>query len=106
MDIKKQVIKVENVRVGHKCDNCGKTIYQSKFPDEWHHFMSYHNECGDDSCESVKSYDVCRPKCYIEKLTKIVETEMRDVNDGEVDNMEIQFARRMVFYFKNACKDK
>src|SRR6056297_970601 len=107
MDIKqqKQVVKLENVTVGHECDNCGKVINESRFPDEWHHFSSGHNEWGNDSCESVESYDVCSPECYIEKLTKVVETEMDDISNGEVDDMKIQFARRMVDYFKSVGKN-
>ena len=106
MEIKKQeqVTQVKNVTVGHKCDNCGKEVNESRFPDEWHQFTSGHNEWGNDSYESIEQHDVCSPKCYVEKLTKVV-GEMEDINDGEVDDMEVQFARRMVDFFKSVGKN-
>lgn len=105
MDIKetKEVTEVKSVTVGHKCDNCGK-VHNGQFPDEWHHFSSHHNEWGNDSIDSYEYYDVCSPECYVKKLTEVVEGEMSGRYDGEVDDMEIQFARRMVEYFKSEGK--
>ena len=105
MDIKetKEVTEVKSVTVGHKCDNCGK-VHNGDFPDEWHNFSSHHNQWRSDSIDSYKYYDVCSPECYVEKLTEVVEGEMSGIYDGEVDDMEIQFARRMVEYFKSVGK--
>lgn len=105
MDIKKtkEVTEVKTVTVGHKCDNCGK-VHDGQLPDDWHIISSHHNEWGNDSIDSYQCYDVCSPKCYIEKLTEVVEGEMRGIYDGEVDEMQIQFAIRMVEYFKSVGK--
>jgi len=102
MEIKKQkrVTRVKNIIAGYKCDSCAKEINEERLPDEWHHFASGHNEWGNDSYESYESYDVCSPKCYVEKLTKVV-GEMEDIYDGKVDDMEIQFAKRIVNYYKS-----
>jgi len=105
MDIKetKEVKEVKSVTVGYKCNNCGK-VHNGDFPDEWHHFSSHNNDLENDSILSYKYYDVCSPECYVEKLTEVVECKMSCIYDGEVDNMEIQFARRMVEYFKSVGK--
>jgi hypothetical protein len=102
MDIQetKVITEVKTVIVGYKCDNCGK-IHNGDFPDEWHHFSSHHNEWGNDSIDSYEYYDVCSPECYVDKLTDVVESEMSGIHNGDVDGMKIQFARRMVEYFKN-----
>lgn len=92
------------MRIGRKCDNCGKVYSNRNFPDEWHNFSSHHNEWGNDSIESYEYYDVCSPECYVEKLIKVVD-EMSEIYDGKVDDMEIQFARRMVEYFKSDSKN-
>lgn len=97
----KKVTKLENVTIGHKCDNCGKVINTERFPDEWHHFSSHHNEWGNDSCDSYEYYDVCSAKCYVEKFTDVVENELNGRSDAEVDDKEIQFARVLVDYFKS-----
>lgn len=105
MDIKetKEVTEVKTVTVGIKCDNCGK-VHNGDLPDEWHSFSSHHNEWGNDSIYSYEYYDVCSPECYVEKLAEVVEGEMNGIYNGKVDDMEIQFARRMVEYFKSVGK--
>lgn len=102
---KKEVTEVKEVTVGHKCDNCGKVVNKVNFPDEWHSFSSQHREWGNDSCDSFEYYEVCSPECYIDKFTKIVEVEMKDRHDAEINEMEIQFARRLVEYFKRVGKN-
>lgn len=104
MEIQKQkeVIEYKNVIVGYKCDCCGKEIKTDSFPDEWHMFKSGHNEWGNDSFESIKYYEVCSPECYSKKFIEVIENEMEGVNDGEVDGMEIQFARNLSEYIKKA----
>jgi|GEM_PF-4304635 len=98
--IEKQVTKVKNVVIGYKCDNCGKEVSQTRFPDEWHQFRSGHNEWGNDSYESIERNQVCSPDCYVEKLIKLVD-EMENINDGQVGDMQIKFAKRMVNFIKN-----
>ena len=103
MEIRKQkkVTEKKYVTVGYKCDNCGKEIKGSRRPKEWHHFSSHHNEWGNDSIDSYEHYTVCSPKCYVEKLIKVVDSELSGRYDAEIDDMSIQFARRMVEFFKS-----
>lgn len=105
LEEQKQVTKLDIVTTGYRCDNCGKETKADRLPDEWHNFSSHHNEWGNDSCDSYEYYHVCSPKCYIEKLTDVVENELDDRYDAQVDYLEIQFARTLVEYFKSVGKN-
>lgn len=102
---KKEVTEIKEVTIGYKCDVCGNVIDTKNFPDEWHMFSSNHNEWGNDSIDSYEYYQVCSPECYVKKFIEIVDSEMEDRYDAKIDEMEIQFARKMSEYFKSVGKN-
>ena len=93
----KEVTKRERVTIGYKCDNCGKIHNENSMPDSWHEFSGHHNSWGNDSCESYEYYMACSPECYAKLLQKAVE-EFEEYSDAEIDNFEIDFAKRMVSF--------
>lgn len=97
----KKVTSKQEVTIGYKCDCCGKEIYETQLPREWHNFNSNHDEWGNDSVDSYEYYDVCSPKCYKDKIIEIVEGEYKNRKFATIDEKSIQFARLLVEYFKS-----
>ena len=92
---RKEVKEQRQVIVAVVCDNCGKEHKGSEQPDEWHSFSGHHNEWGNDSVDSCEYYQVCSPKCYVEKLTEVVK-EFDGYRSAEIDDMTIDFAKSLV----------
>ena len=61
-------------------------------PEVWHAFSVTRKEF--DELER-KWYEVCSPKCYIEKIESILLNDM-DTDIEEIDEMTVEFARRLV----------
>lgn len=90
----KEVTKREKVTTGYKCDECGKIDDGNNMPYDWHEFSGHHNSWGNDSCESYEYYMACSPECYAKLLKKAVE-EFEEYNDAEIDEFDIEFAKKM-----------
>lgn len=71
-----------------KCDVCGKVIYEredSKLlqnSDYWH-LMTCHNSWGNDSIDSVESFDLCSAECLREMFEEYCEESSRELNTME-----------------------
>jgi hypothetical protein len=76
------------------CDECGREHKGHDYPDDWHYFNGHHSSWGNDSCDSYQYYLVCSPECYAKQLKKAVR-EFGDYNTAEVDDMTIDFAKRL-----------
>lgn len=63
------------VTVGEKiiCDCCSKEI-----TDHYWHLMTGHNDWGNDSCESIKHFDLCSTEC----ARKIFEVYIKESGYG------------------------
>lgn len=66
-EVKKVIYRKAKELVGIKCDICGKVIPVDERGfknDECRYFVvtTGHNDWGNDSCESIKHYDIC-PEC-------------------------------------------
>ena len=94
---KKEVKEIREITVAAICDECGREHKGSDYPDDWHYFNSHHNDWGNDSCNSYKYYLVCSPECYAKALKKAV-TRVGGSNTAEVDDKELDFAKRLSDY--------
>lgn len=96
MEIKEKqtVTETKEITIGYKCDVCGKESHGKYFPDDWHSFSHNHNEWGDDSVDSYEYHLVCSAECYSVKLNECV-IDLEGRRDAKVDEMEIQFARKL-----------
>ena len=102
---KKTTEKITHTKtIGYKCNVCGKEIngdsdsgYHNK--SGWHGFSSSHSEWGNDSCGSLKYYDVCSVKCYAKQIESILEKHSK-YSSLEIDEMNIKFARKLITSLK------
>jgi len=90
----KEVTKKESVTIGYKCDNCGEIHIGVAIPNSWHEFNGHHHSWGNDSIESYEYYLACSPECYAKLLQKAV-NDFERYNDAEIDDFEIDFAKRL-----------
>lgn len=75
----KEVTEVKETVTGRvmKCDVCGKIIFDSRNDKKgqfWWHLYTGHNDWGNDSCESMESFDVCSTECLHKKLDEYITT--------------------------------
>ena len=84
-----KVVRIKRKITGIKCDICGKIIPVNKGLDNSRYFAvrTGHNDWGNDSCESVKSYDTC-PDCIIKFTTEY----LQDVEGTEYIEVETKYA--------------
>lgn len=61
-----------------KCDVCGKVIYNTKYDknnftnrQHWWGLVTGHNDWGNDSCDSIESFEICSPECLNKKLQRV-----------------------------------
>lgn len=82
--------------VGHTCDTCRKEErdYQV-YKDNWFNFSEGHGGWGNDNIDSVNSYDVCSPECFLTKLTERVEWN-DGYPDAEIADMPVAFCKRLL----------
>lgn len=96
---KKEITEMKYVKTGYKCDCCGKKYIGVKCPEDWHSFSSSHRAWGNDSIDSLSTFDVCSAKCYI----KIIVTEIEHLHGetgAEINEMTISFAEKLVECFE------
>lgn len=94
------VTSEQEVTVAYKCDNCGKQVGTNHLPKDWHSFTSYHDEWGNDSVDSLESYDVCSPQCYKSMLSFVVDNRLNGYRTAKIDGMNIVFAKLLIESFK------
>jgi len=85
----------KKVKVGTKCDICGR---ESRDPNEygdWHYADTRHGDWGNDSHESAEYYDVCSPACYL-KLMRLAVLDLGGSRTGELDDVPIAFVKGIV----------
>ena len=75
----KQVIAETVVAKIKKCDICGKIIWDSrnegygvKFQDRYY-LTTGHEDWGNDSCDSMKTFDICSKECLMKKFDEYIE---------------------------------
>ena len=91
----RQVTNFKDVIVAAVCDECGREHSGNDYPDDWHLFSGQHGDWGNDSYESRIEYLACSPECYAKQLKKAVR-EFGYSNTAEIDEMTIDFAKRLV----------
>ena len=68
------VVRNTKVRTHIKCDTCGKIIADStKGCRAYYRVVMQHNDWGNDSVDSIESYDACSKEClkpYFEQYLK------------------------------------
>lgn len=83
----KTYTKTEKVMTSEKryCDICEKEITD-------HHWriQTWHNDWGNDSCESFETFDICSVDCLREALENYIK-ESND--DGNTQHIEIEHKR-------------
>ena len=94
-----EVRQTKDIIVGYKCDFCKSESNGEKFPAEWHSFESYHNEWGNDSCESYESFDVCSVSCYI----AILKSNIHGSETFRIDEKTSSFAKKLVDAYEKIC---
>jgi len=100
MIIKETKLIQDTIPVLVKCDCCGnETAYEYQRINNmlgWHHFSSGHYEWGNDSCDSVETFDVCSSECYWITVKEQLETFSDDEKDtAYIDNMNWKFAKEL-----------
>lgn len=80
----------QEVVVGKQCDNCHKRETDEAKLDNWFHFVEGHGGWGNDNVDSIESYDVCSPQCFVE-LAKSKAIAISGYPDAEVADMPVQF---------------
>ena len=74
----KQIIAETVVAKITKCDICGKIIcdsrYEKMFGKVQDHYLltTGHNDWGNDSCDSIKEFDICSKECLQKKFEEYV----------------------------------
>lgn len=75
----KQVVAETVVAEIIKCDICGKIIcdsrYEKMFGKIQDHYLltTGHHDWGNDSCESIETFDICSKECLRKKFEAYVE---------------------------------
>lgn len=82
-EFKEHVVK-ENTLVSETmlCDICGKEIPNGH---GYWHLHTFHNDWGNDSCESSESFDLCSPECLKAKFDEYCKDSNDDYNTMEFD---------------------
>lgn len=84
----KEVTEIKETVVARvrKCDVCGKVIRDSrdkiktgKRTDYWK-LTTGHNDWGNDSIESIESFDICSPKCLQKKFDEYIKDSDNECN--------------------------
>lgn len=77
----KEVLKREHVVVGYQCDVCHNKIH-----DDYWHLRTGHTDWGNDSVESVRSFDLCSKDCVLAKLLDY----FKDCNSSNTQYFELE----------------
>jgi len=96
---RKEIVKNTLVSVGYKCDICGVTTDIVSLPDTWHELTHSHNGWGNDSCDSVETFHLCSPKCYIEQVKSSVK-EVGNHQGAEIGEFTGEFIIELLKFFK------
>lgn len=85
----KTYTKTEEVMVSEKryCDICRKEI-----TDHHWHILTGHNDWGNDSCESVETYDICSEACLREALEKYINVSNKDRNTQYMEVLHVDWS--------------
>ena len=71
------------------CDICGAKVD----PSNYFHFYTHHHDWGNDSIDSLETFDACSPGCMIQFASKYLEDSYKDkYNTREI---EIEHMRRL-----------
>ena len=65
------VTKEKQIRIGFKCDVCGKR-HNNEHGKKYWSVTTQHHDWGNDSCESIETFDVCSKECLHELLDEYV----------------------------------
>lgn len=87
---RKEVIKTVREIEYIRCDNCGKKILPDRYKrdNDYVHVHTWHNDWGNDSCESHEHRDYCK-----ECATKIIAKYISDMNGSE----ELEVTHKYLF---------
>ena len=96
---KKEIVKNTFVNIGYECDVCGNKTDKVSLPDSWHEYTHSHNGWGNDSCDSVETFHVCSPKCYVEQLKKSAK-EVGNYRGSEIGEFTGEFTIELLKLFK------
>ena len=98
-EIKKEIVKNIFVSIGYECDICGVKTDKVSLPDTWHELTHSHNGWGNDSCDSVETFHVCSPSCYVEQVKSSIR-EVGGYSDSEIGEFTGEFMIELVKLFK------
>lgn len=87
-EIKKTIVKRECV-ISKKCDVCGKDIppLPRTFPQiytPYYRITTYHNDWGNDSCESYDYQDACSPECALKICEQYIPYDFKGINSRTI----------------------
>jgi hypothetical protein len=84
---------IEEVIVGRKCDICGKTINCVDRLGNYNFFTihTWHNDWGNDSCESHEYLDACSPECVMKFTEEYIRKSFEQVYNSK--QIEIEHVR-------------
>jgi hypothetical protein len=83
------------VEVGMKCCTCGKKYNNI----EESYQMSVYKKVSNISISGIYlNYDVCSLQCYLKQVKKSI-NEIEKSGTGEIDGMDIAFAKKLLFFY-------
>ena len=87
---------VEKTIVGRKCDICGKEIKPNARNNQYNYFAlhTWHNDWGNDSCESHEYMDACSPEC----VKKFTDEYIKDAFENFANTHEITVSHVRTLY--------
>ena len=101
--IKEKQLKEVDVIIDGKiiCDYCRKVILQKSMINtleygnsyKWFHMITGHRDWGNDSIDSMETFDLCSRECLMNKMNEI----MDEYNDSYTDYYDIE-ARGFTYY--------
>lgn len=91
----KQIIAETVIAKITKCDICGKIICDSRYSrhsikiQDHYRLMTGHHDWGNDSCESIETFDICSKECLQKKFDEYIQESSGDTNTEyfEVDHV-------------------
>ena len=90
MQIEKEVVTTEVV--GYQCDVCSRQVRKSQNRS----ITAMHYDWGNDSCDSVKTFDVCSKECYETKIRELCVSERYRKYRSYFDDIPISFWKYML----------
>ena len=72
---RKIVKQCKIIDISIKCDICGKIIADIDHENEYYQLVTGHHDWGNDSCESVRSEDICSNECLQKRFDKYLREE-------------------------------